>query len=582
MDLISVMSAEEDTGKDDIIEDDAPLQKLNDLMSEMELEFNNIISENKAIELKRQEDFQEKQNLQQKKMKVYLEEAKQKIINETLSSIEDKIIEPPLEQLEQKSTLDAFNATVNTTEYEKFAKHPYYMYPAGRNSLYVIVPKFYPSFSVGWLKDEVDGVWNRYEVNQYAVLFGSVPDQILEHLKVPKPIKATVEDNQITFAPEDKKSIKKRLYKHVTDWTDKGARITRGNEYAIIDQILQSGHIPFVPQPVKDEHVIAGNNEIKLRPYQKPVWTNFLKHGAVGVFHPTGSGKSFLGMMALDKIRVKDKVKPDDATNSIKSETRTRRNLIISPKRTLVSQWAKYIEEYIPDALDNTLITTYQGFKAYNEKFGVTIYDECRHLPATTFSRLSTISTEYRMGLDATPYREDGKNHLIVALTGFPQSINWQSYMQKYGPGYHAINVHIVKTERAKIAKAISLYDKRKRTMFYSYHLDIGKKLARLLSLPFITAATDDRLDVMKNNHSFIASSVFVEGVHIEDLESIIENSFHFGSRQEEMQLSGRLMHSKKKHKVHHIIMTYDEFERYRKRLLSLEGNGFHVRLIED
>ena len=521
-------------------------------------------------ESKYREQFDALYAERKKEMEEKLDNLKNEIINSALSTNDDK---PPVQPT-------AFDATVDVAEYEKFAKHPYYMYPAGKNTLYVIVPKFYPSFSVGWLKDEIDGVWNRYEVNQYAVLFGSVPEQILKRLKVPKPIKATVEDNQITFAPEDKKSIKKRLYKHVTDWTDKSARITRGNEYTIIDQILQSGHIPFVPKRVKDEHVIDGNNEIKLRPYQRPVWNNFLKHGAVGVFHPTGSGKSFIGMTALDRIRVKDKVKPDD--DSQPTERRTRRNLIISPKRTLVSQWAEYMEKYVPDALDNTLITTYQGFRDYDEKFGVTIYDECRRLPATTFSRLSTISTEYRIGCDATPYREDGKNHLIVALTGFPQSINWQSYMQKYGPGYHAIKVHIVKTERAKIAKAISLYDERKRTMFYSYHLNIGERLANTLALPFITAETVDRLGVMKNNHSFVASSVFSEGVSIADLDSVIEISFHHGSRQEEMQLSGRLMHSKKKHKIHHIIMTYEEFDKYKKRLLSLEGNGFHIRLIED
>lgn len=270
-------------------------------------------------------------------------------------------------------------------------------------------------------------------------------------------------------------------------------------------------------------------------------------------------------MMALGRIRV-----------------RNRRNLIISPKRTLVSQWAEYLAEYVPEALEHTVITTYQGFRDYDEKFGVTIYDECRRLPAKTFSRLSTISTEYRMGCDATPYREDGKNHLIVALTGFPQSLNWQSYMRKYGPGYHAINVHIVKTERAKITKATSLYDSSKRTMFYSYYLDIGSKLARSLSLPFIDASTDNRLEIMRDNRSFVASSVFSEGIHIEDLDRIIEIDFHFGSRQEEMQLSGRLMHSKQKHKVHHIIMTYEEFEKYRKRLLALKERGFHVRLIEN
>ena len=508
-------------------------------------------------EAKHRSEFYALYDERKKKMEARLDDIKNEIINSALSVKTEKVDTP--------ARPATFDTAIDMNEYEKFQKHPYFIYPGGKNTVYVVVPKFYPSFQVGWLKDEIDGVWNRFEVNQYAVLFGTVPEQIREHLDIPTPIPASIDGNTITFSPEDKKTVKRRLAHHVTDWTDNGARITRGNEYTIIDQILQSGHIPFIPKPVKDEHIVHHGCNIKLRAYQQPAWHNFLKHGAVGIFHPTGSGKSFIGMVALGKIRVEN-----------------RRNLIISPKRTLVSQWAEYMAEHIPEALEHTLITTYQGFHDYDEKFGVVIYDECRRLPAKTFSRLSTITTEYRMGCDATPYREDGKNHLIVALTGFPQSLNWQKYMRQYGPGYHAINVHIVKTERAKITKAVSLYDSSKRTMFYSYHLDIGSRLAKSLSLPFIDASTGDRLEIMRDNRSFVASSVFSEGVHIEDLDRIIEIDFHFGSRQEEMQLSGRLMHSKQKHKVHHIIMTYEEFEKYRKRLLSLEGNGFHVRLIED
>ena len=457
-----------------------------------------------------------------------------------------------------------FKKRNNYEEYEKFDKHPYFMYPAGRKTLHIMVPKFYPQFQVGWLKDEVDGVWLRYEVNQYSILFGHVPDEILSKFDMPEPIKATVTGNTVTFEPDDKKAVKKELDRFVTDWEDDAARITKGHEYHIIDQILQSGHVPFVPKPVKKSHLNETESKIKLRTYQTAPWRNFLMSGAVGVFHPTGSGKSFIGMKALEKIRVDG-----------------RKNLIISPKRTLLDQWREYIETHIPEVLDNTIITTYQGFRDYDGQFGVTIFDECRRLPATTFARLSTIQTEYRMGLDATPYREDGRNHLIVALTGRPQSINWPNYMRKYGPGYHPINVHIVKTARAKMYKMRDLYDPEKRTMVYSYHIDVGRHAARMLGLEFINAETDYRLDVMRENHSFVASSVFTEGLHIEDLDRIIEIDFHFGSRQEEMQLSGRLMHSKQKNKRHDIIMTYEEFTKYKKRLLSLEGNGFHVRLLE-
>ena len=458
-----------------------------------------------------------------------------------------------------------FDPRVDMDEYEKFDRHPYFMYPADRKTLYVMVPKFYPQFRVGWLKDEVDGVWYRYEVNQYSILFGHVPEEILKRLNMPKPIRATVSGNTVSFDEEDKKSVKRKLSRFVTDWTGNTARITKGHEYHIIDQILQSGHVPFMPKPVQRAHRIKTEGKIKLRTYQFAPWNNFLRFGAVGVFHPTGSGKSFVGMKALEKVRVDD-----------------RPNLIISPKITLLDQWREYIETHVPEVLENTVITTYQGFREYDKKFGVTIFDECRRLPATTFARLSTIQTEYRMGLDATPYREDGKNHLIVALTGRPQSINWPKYMRKYGPGYHAINVHIVKNGRARMAKVRDLYDARKRTMVYSYHLDIGRNAADMLGLEFINADTRNRLDVMRDNRSFVASSVFTEGLHIEDLDQIIEIDFHYGSRQEEMQLSGRLMHSKKRHKRHDIIMTLVEFDKYKKRLLSLEGNGFHVRLLED
>lgn len=433
-----------------------------------------------------------------------------------------------------------------------------------KNSMYVYVPKFKGDFQVGWLKDEIDEYY-RYEVNRYAILFGSVPDEILEELDMPIPIKANVTNDKISFEPQDKQFIKKELKNFLVDWTDSSARITKGHEYDIIAQILESGYTPFEEKPVEKNHLVTNANHIVMRPYQKSTWSNFLKCGAVGIFHATGSGKSYIGMKAFENIKVGN-----------------RRNLIISPKRTLIDQWTRYLEKEIPHVLDNTLITTYQGFKNYHEEFGVTIFDECRHLPAQTFSRLATINTTYRMGLDATPYREDGKNHLIIALTGYAQNMNWPKYMREYGPGYHPIFVHLVYNQLGKIHKAKSLFNPKKRTMIYSYHIEIGQQIADKLNLTFINASTENRIDVMQKNHSFVASSVFTDGISIHDLEQIIEIDFHYGSRQEEMQLSGRLMHSKAKSKAHHIIMTDKEYDDYGKRLLSLEGNGFHVKILEN
>lgn len=245
---------------EEIQSDTAPLQKIDKLLSDMESEFADMMEKTWDAEAKRQADFQTMQETQRKKMREYIETVKERAINSALSSeTENSAVQPPT---------TPFNGTVDLSEYEKFAKHPYFIYPGGRNTVYVVVPKFFPSFQVGWLKDEIDGVWNRYEVNQYAILFGSVPEQIRKHINMPDPIQASIEGNNITFSPDDKKTIKRRLAKHVTDWTDGGARITKGNEYAIIDQILQSGHIPFIPRPVKDEHIVDCDHTIKLRAYQ--------------------------------------------------------------------------------------------------------------------------------------------------------------------------------------------------------------------------------------------------------------------------------------------------------------------------
>jgi len=451
---------------------------------------------------------------------------------------------------------------IDPAAYAEFDENPYFIIPATKNSVHVLIPKFYPDFQAGWLKDEI-GAYYRYEVDQYSIFFGDVPADILKEIEMPPPIKATIEDNVVHFAPEDLKQVKEEFAGHIRLWADESAIIKNDHEFDIIALILKSGHIPFKKTPVAQEDLTNNSNLIKLRTYQASVWNSFMKTGATGVFHPTGSGKSFIGMFGLEHLKVGQL-----------------RNLIIAPRLTLLDQWKYYIEKNIPECLDNTLITTYQGFKKFDEEFGLTIFDECQALPAPNFSRLATVKTKYRMGLSAAPFREDGKNHLIIALTGHPESLNWPYYMQHYGPGYHQINVHIVNKLSTKVFKAEKLFNPKKRTMIYSYGLDIGQQAADRMNLPFIHGETENRLDVMRESHSFVASSVFTEGISIHDLDHIIEIDFHFGSRREELQLTGRLMHSKSKNKVHDIIMTQAEYDRYKKRILVLEEKGFHVKII--
>ena len=536
------------------------LQELNQELEAIEAKFQKKFDEQelefKTTSQKQQLEFRNLHLQQKNEFTSIIENIKKETINKLFQQTKK----------EKPTVTFSLDKNIDPVAYAAFDKKPYFITPGQKkNSVYVIVPKFKGNFQVGWLKDEVDEYY-RYEVNQYGIFFGDVPKEILDEIKMPEPIKANVSGNQITFDSANKLKIKRELYRYLKDWTDNSATITKGHEFDIIVQILESGHVPFDKIPVeKQDLIVGGPKNIKLREYQSIAWNNFLKTGASGIFHPTGSGKSFIGMRGLESVKVGNL-----------------RNLIISPRTTLVEQWNYYLEENIPDILENTLITTYQGFKNFDESFGLTLYDECQTLPAHNFSKLATINTKYRMGLSATPFREDNKNHLIITLTGHPESLNWPEYMKKYGPGYHQINVHIVTTQRAKLLKAYSLYHPKKRTMFYSYGFDIGDIIAEKYQIPHIHGETENRMDVMNSSHSFVASSVFTEGISISNLDHIIEVDFHFGSRREELQLTGRLMHSKQENKVHDIIMTESEFHSYKKRILVLEEKGFHVKIMGD
>jgi tRNA A37 N6-isopentenylltransferase MiaA len=72
------------------------------------------------------------------------------------------------------------------------------------------------------------------------------------------------------------------------------------------------------------------------------------------------------------------------------------------------------------------------------------------------------------------------------------------------------------------------------------------------------------------------------EGLSDLKLQRVIEVAFLFGSRMQESQRFGRLMHSKETKTQHIILMTRQEFESYQKRLMAITERGFKLELIEE
>jgi len=175
-------------------------------------------------------------------------------------------------------------------------------------------------------------------------------------------------------------------------------------------------------------------------------------------------------------------------------------------------------------------------------------------------------------------HREDKRESYIFALTGFPIGLNWQEYMEKVGKSYFPVEVMTVKHDSQKMAMVDQLID-NKKTIIFCDSIELGKKISNHLNIPFVYGETSNRIEIIKENNHVVVSRVGDLGISIDNLQRIIEVDFLFGSRQQELQRLGRLMHSKEKDLKHYIIMTEEELAKHSKRLWALREKGFNVRI---
>lgn len=458
-------------------------------------------------------------------------------------------------------SLKGIGKHMDPDQFTKFLGKPYVVIPQGRNKVLVAVPKFVKGFQVGWLWKETDTFYI-YQFDQYSAWLGDAPRDLLDAIEFDKRLEIVVEGNTISFAPDQKQAVKDRFKHHLRTVSDTQATITRGHEFDVLAASIESGCLPFRMKPVADEdkRPVPASLAFSIRKYQEPAVRKFLETGAVGVFYPTGAGKSFITMHIASMLKGK--------------------KLLVVPSVTLVEQWRAYFTQWAPHLLSEVRLVTYQGYRpSDSDQYMLTIYDECQRLPADTFSRLAVINTKYRLGLSASPHREDGRESYIFALTGFPVGLNWQEYMETVGKSYHPIYVHVVKSKTGKLAKMRTLVHEKKKTMVFCDSIDLGKEAARMLDTQYVYGESSNRIETIQSQRVVVVSRVADLGVSVKDLQRIVEIDFLFGSRQQEMQRSGRLLHSEKAER-HDIIMTESEVQQYGKRLWALQEKGFTIRIV--
>lgn len=459
-----------------------------------------------------------------------------------------------------KYALSLKSSKLDQDELGSFFQYPYCILPAKHEGeYYLAIPKFVNA-QFGWL-EKVTPSYNIFLVNKYVDWLGEIPQALKKELKFPDPLQVYF-DGEYLQGSDIKKA--KEKYSQFVKREDKDGKllIDKTRHFELLAHLIKDGILPFIPKPVSETDLINRKCDFELRDYQKEAWKEFLKYSNIGAFFPPSTGKTFLGLYAMTHI------KPP--------------HLIVVPSRLLVEQWKERIELYTdlrPDEYD--VMTYYAGIKA-DKKYNLMVIDEVHHLPSNEFSKLATVQRNYCIGLSATPQREDSREEYIFALTGKPVGLAWETFKKLGIIANPPLHVWIVKNETERLKRVEELLQSEKKTIIFADSIEMGKTYSKRFDIPHVYGDTKQRLSQIQDNLVSIVSRVGDEGVSLPDIERVIEISWLYGSRRQELQRFTRLLHGKGTSGEGHIIMTVQEYQSDHKRLFGIMDKGFKIILHRD
>ncbi|MEM1825298.1 MAG: DEAD/DEAH box helicase [Desulfurococcaceae archaeon] len=239
--------------------------------------------------------------------------------------------------------------------------------------------------------------------------------------------------------------VRELLRKHQARYIGKNSKeidyiLTPDKLHSFVDEATSSGlNIIDRDKLLEEKNLPVKPNlrNVSLRYYQREAVDKWIQNNYRGIIAlPTGSGKTIVGIAAVVEKPV--------------------RTLIVTYTREQMFQWRDMFIKYTDidpkfiglmyseeKRLAPITITTYQsGFRSINEIspfFNLLVIDEVHHLPADKFRYIARHSiAKYKMGLSATPIREDGKHEELFPLLGgiiyykTPDELVEQGYLSRY------------------------------------------------------------------------------------------------------------------------------------------------------
>ncbi|WP_247004895.1 DEAD/DEAH box helicase [Halosolutus gelatinilyticus] len=352
------------------------------------------------------------------------------------------------------------------------------------------------------------------------------------------------------------------------DWVREGA------EAAIKRILYEAGY------PVQDHRDLESGEalpielRVRLRDYQR-AWVDRFAEAGEGVFvGPPGSGKTVAALGAMARVE---------------GET-----LVLVPSRDLARQWADAVVEYTtlePAQVGQyhggqknvrpVTIATYQiaGMDRHRSLFddrewGLVIFDECQHVPSDVYRRSTHLQSRHRLGLSASPIREDDRQTEIFTLVGPPIGTDWQALFEAGFVAQPELEIRYVPWDDDEAGNAYASADGREKyriaaqnrgkidevryllaahpdsqALVFVDYLDQGRELAAALDVPFLSGETPHRerqrlLDEFRRNERdlLVVSRVGDEGIDLPTADLAIVVSGLGGSRRQGTQRAGRTM----------------------------------------
>ena len=476
------------------------------------------------------------------------------ISDETRKTVEKEIVD---------FALSIKTSKIDKDQLENFFKKPYYLEPVPRrsDSWYLIIPKFI-DVRFGWLEpSSANEAYNKFLLNRYMDWLGEIPQAIKKQLNWKAPPELTLDGEELHGSKEALNYAWQKYRPLLKDRDENRIKINGKRAFDLIASLVKDGILPFSIKPIDPNDLTDRKIDWQLRDYQKNAWEDLKKYSAIGIFYPPSTGKTVIGLWVMTHLKPK--------------------HLIVVPTRLLQEQWKERIETHTDMKPEEYAVMTYQAAitKAVNETWSTLIIDEVHHLPANTFVKLALIKRKYTVGLSATPFREDGREEYVFALSGKPVGLSWEYFKELNIIKSPTCHVWIVKSFDAKMKRLESLLEVDRRTIIFSDSIQVGETIKSKFKIPFVNGTTKDNMDTINANRTVVVSRVGDEGMSLPDIERVIEVSWLGGSRRQELQRTTRLLHSQTDEQENHVLMTLDEYLRDRKRLFAIMDKGFKIVL---